>query len=78
MFKVYWKTDLFQVVVVTTVSVFISIFAKNKVISIDIPKDNKIIWGNTNVTANVTHMANYTGLRLETFRDNLYGMCRVT
>lgn len=64
-------------VVVTTVSVFISIFAKNKVISIDIPKDNKIIWVNTNDT-NVTHMANYTGLRLETFRDNLYGMCRVT
>lgn len=58
------------VVVICTLSVFISIFAKNETILINIPSSNKLVY--TNSSDNTTFHGNYTGLKAANFRENLY------
>ena len=62
---------LLQVVVVCTLSVFISMFVKNDTIQISIPTSNGYVY--SNATDNTTKYGNYTGLRASTFKQNLYG-----
>ena len=59
------------VVVVCTLSVFISVFVENNTIQISIPTSNGFVYNNA--TDNTTKYGNYTGLRKETFKQNLYG-----
>ncbi|KAH9499367.1 hypothetical protein Btru_003903 [Bulinus truncatus] len=58
------------IVVVCTLSVMISIFAKNHEIPVDIPSNNDYIY--TNKSSSEKIYGNYTGLDAATFRDNLY------
>ncbi|XP_070207369.1 solute carrier family 12 member 9-like isoform X2 [Littorina saxatilis] len=58
------------VVVICTLSVFISVFIKNKTLLISIPTSNSIVY--QNASSNVTMYANYTGLSVKTFKENLY------
>jgi hypothetical protein len=63
---------MFQIVVVCTLSVFISVFAESE-ISVAIPKSNDLVYTNKSWPDNYTVYGNYTGLRAATFRMNLYG-----
>lgn len=66
-------TVILGVSLICTLMVFISIFAKNSVIQVDIPKENHLVRHKLpNMTMNGTVTFNYTGLRAQTFRDNLY------
>ncbi|XP_055863932.1 solute carrier family 12 member 9-like isoform X2 [Biomphalaria glabrata] len=61
------------IVVVCTLSVMISIFAKNYRLQIDIPFNNQYIYPNqSNLNQNNTITGNYTGLSATTFRENLF------
>ncbi|KAK7490911.1 hypothetical protein BaRGS_00017783 [Batillaria attramentaria] len=57
------------IVVVCTLSVFISVFVENDLIQIEIPSTNTLVY--TNSSDNATY-GNYTGLRAATFRGNLF------
>ncbi|KAH3827280.1 hypothetical protein DPMN_129211 [Dreissena polymorpha] len=54
------------ITIVCTLSVYISVFAKSKVINIGIPKDNHRFPNNTNLTFQ------YTGLSAHTFHENAW------
>lgn len=58
------------IVVVCTLSVFISVFVENHTIQIAIPTTNTIVYKNS--SDNTTFYGNYTGLSAQTFRNNLY------
>ncbi|BFZ23131.1 hypothetical protein BsWGS_26170 [Bradybaena similaris] len=60
------------VVVLATLSVFISAFVKNDSIAVEIPRTNDYVYANNNVTANTTIYGMYTGLSAATFRENLF------
>ena len=71
MSSVIMLSRLLQVVVVCTLSVFISVFVKNNTVQISIPTSNGYVY--SNATDNTTKYGNYTGLRAHTFKQNLYG-----
>ncbi|CAG5136766.1 unnamed protein product, partial [Candidula unifasciata] len=56
------------VVVLVTLSTFVSFFVKNYQIEVALPKTNHYAWGNRTDAPT----GNYTGLRAETFRENLF------
>ncbi|KAL8581793.1 hypothetical protein ACOMHN_010167 [Nucella lapillus] len=58
------------IVVICTLTVFISVFVKNDTIEVGIPTTNHLVYYNSSV--NTTVYGNYTGLRLNTFKSNLY------
>lgn len=59
------------VTVICLLSVYISIFAQNHVIQVAIPKENQEVYTNQSML-NMTIKYNYTGLKAQTFSENLY------
>ncbi|KAK3104628.1 hypothetical protein FSP39_006597 [Pinctada imbricata] len=70
--SMFAKTSLFifMVVIVCTLSVFISIFAKNEEFNLKPPDTNKYIHRNKSTCHE--HNLTYTGLSAATFKENIY------
>jgi hypothetical protein len=67
----------FQITVICTLMVIISIFGQNHTIPVEVPKANHLAHHrHENETVNGTLTFDYTGLTAKTFRDNLY--CKYT
>ncbi|XP_076472572.1 LOW QUALITY PROTEIN: solute carrier family 12 member 9-like [Babylonia areolata] len=58
------------VVVICTLTVFISVFVKNETIEVGIPASNTLVYHNS--SDNTTVYGDYTGLSLNTFKKNLF------
>ncbi|KAL4221557.1 hypothetical protein ACF0H5_019814 [Mactra antiquata] len=68
-------TVILGLTMICLLSVFISIFAINHTIQVEVPKENHLVNHVRNDTGNVSLPVtfNYTGLKAETFRSNAYG-----
>lgn len=58
------------IVVICTLSVYISVFVNHDPIEVGIPTSNHLVY--TNSSMNTTIYGTYTGLRLDTFKSNLF------